>query len=103
MLLSPSRHCEACFLQAVAISLIIVLCSYFSAHRRRGGSFFWLGPKETKTQGLELLSDKFVKALLSAAQAPDEKSGNVRCLGFCWHLSFCTSFNVFSFQQFLCQ
>jgi len=34
---------------------------------------------------------------LPAAQAPDEESGNVRCLGFCWHLSFCTSFNVFSF------
>jgi len=47
------------------------------------GSFFFLDKKEAKTQGLELLSDKFVKAFLPAAQAPDEKSGNVRCLGFC--------------------
>jgi len=30
----------------------------------------WLGPKKTKTQGLELLSDKFVKALLPAALCP---------------------------------
>jgi len=45
-----------------------------------GGSFFWLGPKETKTQGLELLSDKFVKALLPAAQVPDQKSGSCAAL-----------------------
>ncbi|MCX2574026.1 hypothetical protein [Pedobacter sandarakinus] len=31
--------------------------------------FFWLDPKETKHQGLDLSSDKFVKALISASQA----------------------------------
>ncbi len=33
-----------------------------SAHRRRKGSFFSLDRKETKDQGLDLMSDKFVKA-----------------------------------------
>ncbi|MGN7988612.1 hypothetical protein ACTJKC_14785 [Pedobacter sp. 22226] len=45
------------------------------------GSFFWFGPKETKTQGLDLMSDKFVKAFKSSAQAPDEGSGRACCLG----------------------
>jgi len=39
------------------------------------GSYFWLGPKVTKGQGLELLSDKFVKALKAAAQAPMKNRG----------------------------
>ncbi|NTE00040.1 hypothetical protein G6M24_23135 [Agrobacterium tumefaciens] len=39
------------------------------------GFFFVLDNKEAKNQGLELMLDKFVKAFIAAAQAPDEKSG----------------------------
>jgi len=44
-----------------------------SASRRR--AFFFFLAKRSKTQGLELMSDKFVKAFGAAAQAPDEESG----------------------------
>jgi len=37
--------------------------------------------KRDKNQGLELMSDKIVKAFRAAAQAPDEGSGKMRCLG----------------------
>ena len=39
------------------------------------GFFFVLDNKEAKNQGLDLMSDKFVKAFIAAAQAPDEESG----------------------------
>jgi len=48
------------------------------------GSKLFLDEKFNKNQGLELMSDKFVKALISAAQAPDEGSGKMRCLGLWW-------------------
>ena len=41
-----------------------------SAHRRRGGSYLFLDKKVTKNQGLELISDKFVKAFLVASTSP---------------------------------
>ncbi|KQM76994.1 hypothetical protein ASE74_17150 [Pedobacter sp. Leaf216] len=44
------------------------------------GSYFWLGPKVTKTQGLELMSDKFVKAFWSSAQVPPKGAESVCCL-----------------------
>jgi len=34
------------------------------------GSYFWLDPKVTKNQGLDLMLDKIVKAFTAAAQAP---------------------------------
>ncbi|KQM76985.1 hypothetical protein ASE74_17090 [Pedobacter sp. Leaf216] len=46
----------------------------------RGGSYFWLGPKVTKVQGLELMSDKFVKAFWSSAQVPPKGAESVCCL-----------------------
>jgi len=44
------------------------------------GFYFFLDEKVTKNQGLDLMSDKFVKAFRSPAQAPDEKSGRACCL-----------------------
>jgi len=46
-----------------------------SVRRHRGGSFFILDDKETNNQGLELMSDKFVKAFWSPAQAPMKNRG----------------------------
>jgi hypothetical protein len=57
------------------------LRSLASAHRRRGGSFFSLDRKETKDQGLELMSDKFVKAFLVISTSSDEGSERACCLG----------------------
>ena len=48
---------------------------FFSARRRRGGSFFILDDKEPNNQGLDLISDKFVKAFLAVSTSPDEESG----------------------------
>jgi len=45
-----------------------------SAHRRRRGSFFSLDRKETKDQGLELMSDKLVETLFATAARNEEKS-----------------------------
>jgi len=42
---------------------------WFFPARRQMTIFFWLSPKETKTQGLEVLSDKFVKTFKAATQA----------------------------------
>jgi hypothetical protein len=53
-----------------------------SAGRRRAIFFFLI--KRSKNQGLELMSDKIVKAFRAAAQAPDEGSGKTRCLGLWW-------------------
>jgi len=39
------------------------------------GFYLFLDKKVAKNQGLELMSDKIVKASGSAARAPDEKSG----------------------------
>jgi hypothetical protein len=39
------------------------------------GSFFILDDKETNNQGLDLMSDKFVKAFWSSAQAPMKNRG----------------------------
>ena len=50
-----------------------------SAGRRR--AFLFSLMKRDKNQGLELMSDKIVKAFRAAAQAPDEGSGNMRCVG----------------------
>jgi hypothetical protein len=50
------------------------LLSLASAHRRRGGSFFSLDRKETKDQGLELMSDKLVENLFATAARNEEKS-----------------------------
>jgi hypothetical protein len=44
-----------------------------SAGRRR--AFFFFLTKRSKSQGLELMSGKIVKAFRAAAQAPDEGSG----------------------------
>ena len=44
-------------------------------HRRRRGSFFILDDKETNNQGLELMSDKLVKALLVVSTSPNEELG----------------------------
>jgi len=66
---------------------IIFLCIIFfhmpvlSSARRRGGSFFSLDRKETKDQGLDLMSDKFVKALRSPAQAPMKDRGGCAASG----------------------
>jgi hypothetical protein len=48
---------------------------------RRGGSYFWLGPKVTKTQGLDLMLDKIVKAFIAAAQAPTKGREGHAALG----------------------
>ncbi|MDQ0640109.1 hypothetical protein QF042_003674 [Pedobacter sp. W3I1] len=50
-------------------------------HRRRGGSYLFLDKKVTKNQGLDLMSDKFVKAFLVVSTSPDEESGKACCLG----------------------
>ncbi|WP_165953203.1 hypothetical protein [Pedobacter changchengzhani] len=42
---------------------------------------FGLAQKIPKDQGLDLMSDKLVKAFRAATQVPDEKSGRTRCLG----------------------
>jgi len=45
-----------------------------SAHRRRGGSYFFLDEKVTKNQGLDLMSDKLVETLIATAARNEEKS-----------------------------
>jgi len=45
-----------------------------------GGSYLFLDKKVTKNQGLELMSDKFVKAFWSSAQVPPKGAESVCCL-----------------------
>ena len=57
--------------------------NFLFAHRRNG-SFFFLDKKETKNQGLDLMSDKLAIALGAAPQVPDEGPGIARCLVLWW-------------------
>ena len=63
-------HLSACF---IIYRKLFPLLWLASASRRR--AIFFSLMKRDKNQGLELMSDKFVKALRAAAQAPDEESG----------------------------
>ncbi|KQM75031.1 hypothetical protein ASE74_03385 [Pedobacter sp. Leaf216] len=51
-----------------------------SVRRHRWGSYLFLDKKVTKNQGLELMSDKFVKAFWSSAQVPPKGAESVCCL-----------------------
>ena len=48
---------------------------------------------------MDLMSDKFVKAFKSSAQAPDEGSGWACCLSAVLIEWRCKSFNAFSFHH----
>ncbi|WP_205896847.1 hypothetical protein, partial [Pseudomonas viridiflava] len=75
------------------------LRSLASASRRRA-LFFFLA-KRSKTQGLDLMSDKFVKALFRQHKHPMKDRERTRCLGL-WGMEDCgRSFNVFSFHHLL--
>ncbi|MBT2560612.1 hypothetical protein J7E50_07175 [Pedobacter sp. ISL-68] len=57
------------------------LCSALPRLTAAEGSFFILDDKETNNQGLDLMSDKLVKALLVASTSSDEGSERLCCLG----------------------
>ena len=59
----------------------------------------FLDKKVTKTQGLELMSDKFVKALLVISTSSDEGVGKGALTRFMVIERRCKSFNVLSIVE----
>jgi len=65
------------------------------------GFYFWLSPKVTKAQDLELMSDKLVETLFATATRNEEKSFLPLFWLFRVGERLCASFNSFSFHHFL--
>ena len=82
------RHFFVAFIYRLVSSLAVnffLLRSLVSASRRRA-LFFFLA-KRSKTQGLDLMSDKLVKALFRQHKHPMKDRERTRCLGLWGNLN----------------
>jgi len=66
---------------SAALAFLGYRCETGTAALSPKGFYFWLGPKVTKTQGLDLMSDKFVKAFRASAQVPTKGRKGCAALG----------------------